>query len=257
MFNNNYINISNIFEEIDIQQATLFAHIDSLTWLPVLKEEPTFGAILTGMTIAFGFGAMHALAPGHGKALVSAYLVGSKGTAYQAVLLGLATTITHTFSVFILGLIALFASEYILLEQLYPVLDLISGLTICSVGFWLLMRRLSPQDEHHHHHHSSSNFSNPSTIALGIAGGLVPCPSALVMLLAAISLNQITYGLFLVCGLSLGLASVLITLGLIAVYAKQRFKKLPLNGVFVQRLPIFSAAMVVCIGIGLTVLSLV
>ncbi len=256
MFDNNYINISNIFKAIDIQQATLFAHIDSLTWLPVFKEEPTFGAILTGMTIAFGFGAIHALAPGHGKALVSAYLVGSKGTAYQAVLLGLATTITHTFSVFILGLIALFASEYILPEQLYPVLNLISGLTICSVGFWLLMRRLSPQDEHHHHS-PSSNFSNPSTIALGIAGGLVPCPSALVMLLAAISLNQITYGLFLVCGLSLGLASVLITLGLIAVYAKQWLEKLPLSGVFVERLPIFSAAMVVCIGIGLTVLSLV
>ena len=107
MFDNNYINISNIFKAIDIQQATLFAHIDSLTWLPVFKEEPTFGAILTGMTIAFGFGAIHALAPGHGKALVSAYLVGNKGTAYQAVLLGLATTITHTFSVFILGAIAI------------------------------------------------------------------------------------------------------------------------------------------------------
>ncbi|GAB4230248.1 MAG: hypothetical protein Kow0049_12000 [Stanieria sp.] len=97
MFDNNYINISNIFKAINIQQATLFAHIDSLTWLPAFKEEPTFGAILTGMKIAFGFGAIHALAP----------------------------------------------------EQLAPVLSLISGLTVGSVGFWLLMRRLSPQDEHH------------------------------------------------------------------------------------------------------------
>lgn len=256
MIDTHYISIIATLKAIDTQPAMFLAHIDSSTLLPVFKGEPTFGAILTGMTIAFGFGAIHALAPGHGKALVSAYLVGSKGTAYQAVLLGLVTTITHTFSVFILGAIALFASKYIAPEQLYPVLSLISGLTVCSVGFWLLMRRLSPQDEHHHHS-PSSNFSNPSTIALGIAGGLVPCPSALVMLLAAISLNQITYGLFLVCGLSLGLASVLITLGLIAVYAKQWLEKLPLSGVFVQRLPIFSAAMVVCIGIGLTVLSLV
>ncbi|HHP7230039.1 MAG TPA: nickel/cobalt transporter [Xenococcaceae cyanobacterium] len=253
MFDSNYIDISNIFNATNIQQTTFFAHIDSLTWLPAFREEPTFGAILTGMMAAFGFGAIHALAPGHGKALVSAYLVGSKGTAYQAVLLGLATTITHTFSVFILGAIALFASEYILPEQLYPVLNLISGLTICSVGFWLLMRRLSPQDEHHHHSYSS-DFS---AITLGIAGGLVPCPSALVILLAAISLNQITYGLFLVCGLSLGLAFVLITLGLIAVYAKRWLEKLPGSGVFWQKLPIFSASIVVCIGIGLTVLSLV
>jgi nickel/cobalt transporter (NicO) family protein len=127
---------------------------------------PTF--ILGGMGIAMMAGAGHALSPGHGKTMVAAYLVGSRGTSQHAVLLGLVTTLTHTISVFALGTLTLFLSKYILPEQLYPVLSLISGLMVCGVGFWLLDRFLHsaarPDHTHSHsvnhiHHHSSTEIT--------------------------------------------------------------------------------------------------
>ena len=85
-----------------------------------------------------GFGALHALEPGHGKTLVAAYLVGERGTAWHALVLGLTVTASHTIGVFALGAIALFASHYIVPEQLYPWLSLFSGFLIASVGSSLL-----------------------------------------------------------------------------------------------------------------------
>ena len=78
------------------------------------------GALLLGLLVAFGFGAAHALSPGHGKTIVAAYLVGSRGTAVMPAFLGLVVTISHTVGVFLLGLIVLYASEYIVPEKIYP-----------------------------------------------------------------------------------------------------------------------------------------
>ncbi|MCW6038887.1 sulfite exporter TauE/SafE family protein [Spirulina subsalsa FACHB-351] len=246
----------------------LLAHLaQSRELAHFLLTEPTVGSIWGGMAIAFGFGAFHALSPGHGKALVSAYLIGTQGTPQQAILLGVTTTITHTLGVFLLGAIALFASQYILPEQLYPVLSALSGMMICLVGVSLVRKRLqSPShdhhsdhehDHHHHHHHHHHHASNKLSdlIKLGIAGGLVPCPSALVMLLGAIALHQITYGLFLVTGFSLGLALVLVLLGLIAVYARQWLEKFPRTQAISRSLSLTSACVVVVIGLGLTFVS--
>ena len=105
----------------------------------LLTADPNLTTILVGVAIAFGLGAIHALSPGHGKTLVSAYLIGSKGTPQQAILLGVTTTATHTLSVFVLGAIALFASQYILPEQLYPLLSGFSGFAICLIGLDLLL----------------------------------------------------------------------------------------------------------------------
>lgn len=148
--------------------------------------------MLSGMGIALLAGAGHALSPGHGKTMVAAYLVGSRGTPRQAILLGVVTTLTHTISAFALGILALLLSRYVLPEQLYPFLSLLSGLMVCGVGFWLLDRFLNPTPEHHHtHNHSANHTHHPShpqstlqsLLALGIAGGLIPCPSALVSLM--------------------------------------------------------------------------
>jgi nickel/cobalt exporter len=221
--------------------------------------------MLAGLGIAFVTGAGHALSPGHGKTMVAAYLVGSHSTPQQAVVLGLITTFTHTISVFALGGLALLFSQYILPEKLTPILSAIGGLTVFGVGVWLLKNRLdsaSPCDCHHHHHHPhphphSHLPGTPITLAslmtLGVAGGIVPCPSALVLLLSAIALNQPAYGMALVSGFSLGLASVLIAIGLIVVYSRHYLDRLPKLQWLQRYLPIFSAALVMWLGIALTV----
>ena len=105
------------------------------------QGELGFGVLLIGLLAAFAFGAVHALSPGHGKTLVAAYLVGSRGTPKHAIFLGLMVTFTHTISVFALGLTTLYLSRFVLPERITPVLGVISGLTIVWVGATLLYRR--------------------------------------------------------------------------------------------------------------------
>ena len=236
----------------------LLAHFHHSFSLPSLLEyQSTLITMSLGILVAFSVGAIHGLSPGHGKTLVISYLMGTKGTASQALLLGIITTITHTLSILILGLIALFASQYILPEQLYPILSLISGITIFIIGIKLLQSRLQQSDyynhTHHNHHHHCNNFS--SLIGLGLSSGLVPCPSALVLLLSAITLHQISYGLVLVIGFSFGLAFVLIILGLIAVYARTWFDNFRLKDELTQNISIVSAIIISLIGASLTAFS--
>lgn len=228
----------------------------------LIHQQLTPTLVMTGLGIAFLFGAGHALSPGHGKTMVAAYLVGSQGTPQQAVLLGLVTTITHTLGVFLLGIVALLASQYILPETLYPILSLLSGVTVCGVGFWLLDQRLSAHEHHHshhhHHHHApSKSVTDRSLIALGIAGGIVPCPSALVLLLSAIALHQAAYGVVLISAFSLGLASVLVAIGLIVVYAHQWIDRLPNTTRFLQKLSILGAVAVIVAGAALTAIAVI
>ncbi|MEO1181743.1 MAG: sulfite exporter TauE/SafE family protein [Cyanobacteria bacterium J06636_28] len=231
----------------------------------MLDGQLTPGAIATGIIIAYIFGAIHALSPGHGKTLVGAYLVGSRGTPQAALWLGVTTTVTHTLAVFILGVTTLLASHYIDLGRVYPMLGAVSGLAIFLVGLRLLTVRLRDghhhhhSDHHHHHHHHDDHLSEDwsSILAIGISGGLVPCPSALVLLLSAIALHQIAYGLVLIGGFSLGLASVLTSLGLATVYGQQWLEKSPLGTGIIQRLSVVSALATVCIGLGLTTVALI
>lgn len=239
-----------------MSQACILAHLSHTSSVPnLIASEPTLSTVLIGIAIAFGFGAVHALSPGHGKTLVSAYFIGSQGTAQQAVLLGLTITFTHTLSIFLLGAIALFASQYFLPEQSYPILSFVSGLTIGIVGLSLLRKRLHSDSHCHSHTHAHSPTSLSSLVKLGIAGGLIPCPSALVMLLSAVALHQISYGLFLVGGFSLGLASVLVILGVVAIYARQWLERLPQTDQVLQKLSILSAIVIMIIGFGITVVS--
>ncbi|MEQ9357809.1 MAG: sulfite exporter TauE/SafE family protein [Coleofasciculus chthonoplastes F3-SA18-01] len=239
-----------------MSQACILAHLSHTSSVPnLIASEPTLSTILIGIAIAFGFGAVHALSPGHGKTLVSAYFIGSQGTPQQAVLLGLTITFSHTLSIFLLGAIALFASQYVLPEQSYPVLSFVSGLTIGIVGLSLLRKRLHSHSHSHSHSHAHSPTSLSSLVKLGIAGGLIPCPSALVMLLSAVALHQISYGLFLVGGFSLGLASVLVILGVVAIYARQWLERLPQTDQVLQKLSILSAIVIMVIGFGITVVS--
>jgi nickel/cobalt exporter len=226
-----------------------------------------WGVMLIGLLAAFAFGAVHALSPGHGKTLVAAYLVGSRGTPRHAVLLGLTVTFTHTVSVFALGLTTLYLSRFVLPERIAPVLGAISGLTIVWVGATLLYRRtigrrsappasplIHDHGDGHVHSHLPDEITMGGLIALGASGGLVPCPSALVLLLTSVSLNRVGLGLTLLVAFSAGLALVLTAVGLIVLYAKNmlpeasRAARSPLF----RWLPVASAAVVTCIGIAMT-----
>ncbi|MBD1889433.1 sulfite exporter TauE/SafE family protein [Coleofasciculus sp. FACHB-SPT9] len=277
------------------------------------------GSLLIAIAGSFAWGAMHALSPGHGKTIVGAYLVGSHATPKHALFLGLATTIAHTTGVFALGAIALFASQYILPDQLYPWLSVLSGLMVVAIGLNLFINRLrshksgksatahqhlsfsasqshshrhhSHEPHHHDHHHDDSHHHEPhhhhhphephhhgehshhnhshlppgadgspvtwrNLLALGISGGLVPCPSALVLLLSAIALGRIGFGLMLVLTFSLGLAGVLTGLGLLLVYSKRFFDRLPIQMRIVRILPAVSALVIALLGVGITTQAL-
>ena len=105
-------------------------------------EELSLGLILAALALALFLGAAHGLEPGHGKTIVAAYLVGARGTVSNALFLGGIVTLTHTFSVILLGLVALFASQYVLPEQIFPYLGTASGLLIMGLGTWLLVNHL-------------------------------------------------------------------------------------------------------------------
>jgi ABC-type nickel/cobalt efflux system permease component RcnA len=242
--------------------------------------------------VAFGLGAMHALSPGHGKTIVAAYLVGSRGTVRHAMFLGSTVTLTHTASVFLLGLGVLFYEQYIVPDRIIPWLGAVSGLSIVSIGIVLMYQRakallagevhVHPHShdhghEHAHHHHdhaqtmhvhshggrphshiSAEKVSIPSLVALGVSGGLVPCPSALVLMLSAIALGHAGMGLMLLVAFSCGLALVLMAVGVLVVHARNLIPDRPAltSHPLFRLVPVFSAVVVVCLGLGMTAISL-
>jgi ABC-type nickel/cobalt efflux system permease component RcnA len=239
------------------------------------------GVLILLLLSAFAWGAIHALSPGHGKAMVAAYLVGTRGTPRHAVALGATVTVTHTIGVFALGAVALLLSQYILPEDLYPWLNLASGALVLVVGASVLRSRLRHQRHHHHHHghghhdhhhdhglvhshgggkpHSHAlpeRFSWKSLVALGASAGLIPCPSALVVLLGAIAQGQIGLGMVLIVAFSAGLAMTLTALGLAVVFAGRAISRMPVPGRLTLALPTVSAVLIVGVGIVLTVQAL-
>jgi ABC-type nickel/cobalt efflux system permease component RcnA len=243
--------------------------------------------VVVALVISAVLGGLHALTPGHGKAVVAAYLVASKGRVIDAVFLGLVVTFTHTASVIALGLVALFGSQYFLPEDIAPWLSVASGLLIAILGLWLFGRNFNqykqrklahshgdtphthdhPHDHshgHHHHHHGDGHSHSHAPdragfwglLSLGISGGIVPCIDALVGLLFAISMNRIVWGLVILCAFSVGLAAVLVAIGVLMVLAKPLIDRFTGEGIWLQRLPIFSAIVVVVLGTVLMVKAL-
>jgi nickel/cobalt transporter (NicO) family protein len=222
----------------------------------IQRGDLSVGVVLVSLLIATFWGAAHALSPGHGKAMVAAYLVGSRGTPRHALLLGLTVTVTHTAGVFGLGLITLGLSELIVPERLYPWLNLASALLVVGVGVSVLRARLRRRRAHHHHHDHHEERSLRDLLAVGISGGLLPCPTALVVLLAAISLHRVGYGLVLILAFSVGLAGAMTAVGLAAVSAKRFLRTSSFDGPIVRTLPAASALLILVLGLAMTVRSI-
>jgi ABC-type nickel/cobalt efflux system permease component RcnA len=316
----------------------------------ISEEEMSVGFVVFALGAAMAFGAVHALSPGHGKTIVAAYLVGSRGTLWHAALLGLTVTATHTSSVYVMGFVTLYLSEFIVPEDLYPWMGVISGAIIVAMGLALFAGRLRasglpglvaswwrsltagrpelalageqgslavwPRHQHgdvwhdhlplsaetldHHHHgelsggghdyhqhdeeqhaHSAEPHSHgwgaphshlppgadgeavtwQRLLGLGIFGGMIPCPSAIVVMLSAIALHRVGFGLVLIVAFSFGLAVVLTGIGFAVVWA-QRIPLLQkamsraegsngLLGLFVRVFPVAAAALVFTVGVAL------
>lgn len=252
------------------ERSPWLQRLDGLLRAPTLT--PQFFAV--ALLVALVLGALHALTPGHGKTIVAAYLVGSRGTIGHAAFLGGVVTLTHTGSVLLLGLLALVASRAIVPSRLTPLLELASGALIIALGLQLLWSRLRARQHPHHHHHHLHDHDHPhdhpqhhaahsteripdptdvtwrSLLALGVSGGLVPCPDAIAILLIAVALQRILLGLLLILAFSAGLAAVLIAIGVALVTSKgllaRRFDRFE---PVAQWLPVISAVVVTGLGI--------
>jgi ABC-type nickel/cobalt efflux system permease component RcnA len=232
---------------------------------------PTGPMLLFSLAVSFGLGALHALSPGHGKTIVAAYLIGARGTARHALLLGAIVTASHTAGVFLLGIVTLYLSKYIVPERLYPWLGLLSGLSIVVIGLSLFRQRWrgvrhghvnhgGQGHTHHHPHEHHDHFHHPGEegaadapalsglLSLGVTGGIVPCPSALVVLLSAVAFHQVAFGMLLIVAFSAGLATTLVAIGLLMIYLGGIVRRFERFGTFSRLLPVFSAAGVVLLG---------
>jgi len=229
------------------------------------RKEISFGFALIAALIAAGLGALHAMEPGHGKTIVAAYLVGSKGTGRHAVLLGLIVTVSHTAGVYLLGAVTLYAQKYIMPDRLYPFLSVISGILIAGMGIYILLKRMAGDEfashvhgpEGHSHVAFVEKFGKKQLMILGVTGGMVPCPAALVVLLSAVALHRVGFGLFLIVAFSMGLAAVLIGMGLAAVYAGRLISRVPVEGRLIRLwMPAASAAMITILGFAIAIRGL-
>jgi ABC-type nickel/cobalt efflux system permease component RcnA len=259
----------------------------------IAKDRLTFPIVALALLAAMAFGALHAMSPGHGKTIVAAYLVGSRGTWRHALLLGAVVTATHTSTVYLMGLVALYLSQYVLPEALYPLLGVASGGLILLMGLTLLVSRTrasgvtaaiggwmaaafgrprlsavpagergamalqthaqvahDKHDQDHgaydhyasdgehshgfgeHTHRIPGQHGEPVTVrnlvGLGVFGGMIPCPTAIVVMLSAIALHRVAFGLLLIVAFSLGLALVLTGIGFALVFGRAYAGRVPL-----------------------------
>ncbi|HYX43993.1 MAG TPA: hypothetical protein VE760_03045, partial [Acidimicrobiales bacterium] len=234
----------------------------------VARQDLTPAAVAGMVALAIGFGAAHALGPGHGKGVMAAYLVGTEGRRWDALLFGVVVSLMHTGAVLLLGLALFGVSRSTSVERIYPALTLLSGLAVAAMGGWLLRQRLRAgrghhhlhdhdhdHDHHHgllpHHHHAPSStavkpLSHRGLLVLAGSGAVVPSPSAVVALLGAFSVGQALLGLALVAAFSVGMAITLTAVGVALVLGRDFVQRRGER--FLRLTPLAGAAALVVLG---------
>lgn len=214
----------------------------------------SWGFALFALALAFGLGAGHALSPGHGKTLVAAWMVGDRGRPRDAVALGFTMAATHTLSVFVLGLFALPLEATIGSDKLLRALELVAGTLVVGLALaqlparWRRWRAGPAVGELGSPPPPSAPPTTRSIVAMGVSGGVVPCPGALVVLLTAVALHRVGFGLALLVAFSLGLASVLTVIGLGVAYAHRRVARDLRAPRLLLAAPLVSSALVLSLG---------
>ena len=252
------------------------------------RKDLTVGFAVVSVLASLAFGVLHALAPGHGKTVMAAYLVGQRGTRRQALQLGAVVTFTHTASVLLLG--ALLALGTLAApERAVPFTEVLSGLLLVGLGIYLLVLAVRKvrasaaghshdhahdhehghdhghdHDPHEHSHGGVTHSHAPlpdgplgwkALAGMGVAGGLVPSPSALIVLLGATALGRAWFGVVLVVVYGLGMAVTLTAAGLLLLRAQavldRRGWRLGRGRNLGRLLPVATAGVVVLVGVGL------
>jgi nickel/cobalt transporter (NicO) family protein len=214
--------------------------------------------------VVMGLGALHSLEPGHGKGVITAYLISSGAHVKDAILLGLVSAIAHTLSIVFLAWVTSSAIQIFVPQNLSHLLQLLSGLIITIIGVRMIYQKIYPPIivlgtvGHRHsetctHHHSHYNANKTPTslsrlFSLGFFTGMIPCPSALTILLTAISAGQVSIGLALVSSFSLGSAIAMSTIGVLVVRAGESIKQLE-KWRIIDTLTFLSSTLIVCIGV--------
>ena len=232
------------------------------------------GVALLALLVSLLLGASHAALPGHGKTVMAAYLAGKRGTVRDAVVVGATVTVTHTAGVLGLGL-GLTLSATLAGERVTDDLGVVSGVLVALVGVGLLWQALRVRRGHDHdhnhdhahdhghghdHHHPHRRHRRLGLVGMGVAGGLVPSPSAVVVLLGAIALGRTWFGVLLVLGYGLGMAATLTAAGLLLVRLSSGRAGRRIAGLASGRLrtatPAVTAGLVTVVGLGLAARSL-
>lgn len=237
-------------------------------------------------------GALHALEPGHSKSLMAAFIVAIRGTAQQAVLLGISAAIGHTIIVWGLALLGMYLGDKLIVEKAEPWLILMTGILIVLLAARLLGLIRAQAAAHHHHCHDHdhphdhdhdyshcntadhdaahaqdiekkfagrSNISSREIAWFGFTGGLMPCPAAIAVLLICLQLKQFTLGIAMVAAFSVGLAITLISVGVVAAWGTQHAAKSfngPVFEKWAERLPYISGGLVMLLGLFITLRGL-
>ncbi|MFU8870397.1 cobalt transporter [Micromonospora sp. SL4-19] len=222
------------------------------------------GFVPVALVIAFVAGAAHGLAPGHGKSLAAAYLIGSRGRVRDAAWLGFSVAAMHTVSVLAIAVAWTFfsLSDLVSLERLTTGLQLAAGLTVVAVGVWLLRRHLRRHGHGHDHGHSHghdhghTSTSRPGLLLLGMSGGLTPSPAAFLVLVTGIFAGRAGFALLLVVCFGLGLAAVLFTVGLMALTGRSLVARAAKSHVLLRLAtrvaPVLAACGITLIGVGIS-----
>lgn len=252
--------------------------------MPSFNEYMAQGNPWLFLPMAVMLGALHGLEPGHSKTMMTAFIVAIRGTVWQAFLLGIAATISHTAIIWILALTGLHYSSSLNVEELEPYFKLATGIVVIGLACWMLCRTRQAQKEAHSHEHdddahgehhqvpggdiefgdaherahaagiqkqlTGQQVTTSQIILFGLTGGLLPCPSAFAVLLICLQLKKVNLGFTLVLGFSVGLAITLVTAGSIAAisvkHASKRFKKF---GEFARKIPYASSTLLILIGL--------
>lgn len=225
--------------------------------------------LLMALATAVILGAAHALTPGHGKTLVAASLLGGRGTGLQAAGLGLTVSVSHTLGILALAVLVVVAQTALPPDVVVRALPAIAALGIVAIGAWMLIvetrRRLAqvPGTDRHGHSPTDTAAAEPASwrrlLGLGLAGGLVPSTSALLILLGAISAGRAAFGVALVLAFGLGMAVVMFAVGLAVVRGRVMIERLAPDSAIVRlsaSASLVAAVVVVVAGIWLLAQSI-